>query len=258
MTRNLARILDTMGNVFRGCPMKRSICLLLVLAVTSGCATYRTPGEGASLAGINNDAIETAFSREPAAQFPASVVTVRVQGTGYRSSSNRSYGQGSFSVVTTRDIETEEDFESLSAVNGVARLAPMTRILLPEDLSSTTALRTGAAQLKADLLLMYTVDTSFGTDVGRIGPLQTVSLGFFPNRNSFVDATTSVMLLDVRSGYVYGTVEATETKTQRSNLWGTEAAIDRARREAEKASFQKALEQTKELIAAVSDEYGKA
>jgi len=250
--------------------MKRSILLPLVLFVLSGCATYRTPGEGASLAGINktpgegaslaginNNAIEEAFSREPAATFPANVVTVRVQGIGYRSSSNRGYGRGNYSVVTTRDIETDEDFESLLAVEGVARLAPMTRILLPEDLSSTTALRTGAAQLKADLLLMYTVDTSFGTDIERIGPLQTVSLGFFPNRKSFVDATTSVMLLDVRSGFVYGTVEATETRNQRSNLWGTTAAIDKARREAEKASFQKALEQTKELLAAVTEEYSK-
>jgi len=237
--------------------MNRAIFPIVVLFLLSGCATYRTPGAGASLEGINDNAIETAFSRQPAAQFPASVVTVRVQGTGYRSSSSRSYGQGNYSVVTTRDIETDEDFYSLSEAKGVSRLAPMTRILLPEDLSSTKALRTGAAQLKADLLLIYTVDTSFGTDVGRIGPLQTVTLGFFPNRNSFVDATTSVMLLDVRSGYVYGTVEATETKTQRSNLWGTKAAIDRARREAEKASFQKALVQTKQLLGSVFEEYGK-
>jgi len=255
MGRNLAQSLDTVGNTKWDLHMKRSVLLLFVLAISPGCATYQTPGEGVSLAGINDEAIEEAFSREPAAQFPASVVTVRVQGTGYKSYSSRSYGQGNFSVVTTRDIETDEDFESLSAANGVARLAPMTRILLPEDLSSTAALRTGAAQLKADLLLMYTVDTSFGTDVGSIGPLQTVSLGFFPNRKSYVDATTSVMLLDVRSGYVYGTVEATETKTQRSNLWGTEAAIDKARREAERASFQKALEQTKELLASVSQKY---
>jgi len=237
--------------------MKHLASLLLASIALCGCATYTTPGTGASLAGINNYAIETAFSREPAAQFPASVVTVRVQGTGYSSYSNRSYGRGNFSVVTTRDIETDEDFASLASAAGVARLAPMTRILLPEDLSSSTALRTGAAQLKADLLLMYTVDTSFGTEVGRIGPLQTVALGFFPNRKSFVDATTSVMLLDVRSGYVYGTVEATETKTQRSSLWGTEAAIDSARREAERASFEKALEQTKGLFGSVFEEYGK-
>jgi len=234
--------------------MRQFALLIFVFAAMSGCATYTTPGAGASLAGITNYAIETAFSREPAAQFPASVVSVRVQGRGYR----RGYGGGNFSVVTARDIETDQDFELLATSEGVARLAPMTRILLPEDLADATGLRTGAAQLKADLLLMYTVDTAFGTEVGRVGPLQTVALGFFPNRKSFVDATTSVMLLDVRSGYVYGTVEATETETQRSSFWGTEAAIDRARRTAERASFEKALEQTRDLFRSVYEEYGQA
>ena len=236
--------------------MRDTLIVLTCVFVLSGCAAYTTPGAGASLAGINNSSIEAAFSREPAAVFPASVVSVRVQSAGYRSSSSRSYGSGGFSVVTTRDIETDEHFASLASSDGVARLAPMTRILLPAQFSDTTALRTAAAQLKADLLLMYTVDTSFGTDVGRIGPLQTVALGFFPNRKSFVDATTSVMLLDVRSGYVYGSVEATETETQRSSFWGTEAAIDTARRAAEKASFESALEQTKALFSSVFNEYG--
>jgi len=234
--------------------MKQLALVLFVCTVISGCATYITPGAGVSLAGINSDAIETAFSREPAAQFPASVVSVRVQGAGYR----RGYGGGNFSVVTARDIETDKDFQLLTAAEGVAKLTPMTRILLPDNVVDSTALRTGAAQLKADLLLMYTIDTAFGTEVGRIGPLQAVSLGFFPNRKSYVDVTTSVMLLDVRSGYVFGTVEATETETQRSSFWGTKAAIDRARKTAERTSFVRALDQTVELFRAVHDEYGQS
>jgi hypothetical protein len=34
-----------------------------------------------------------------------------------------------------------------------------------------------AAQLQADVVLLYTVDTSFRTDTTQIGPLQLVSLG---------------------------------------------------------------------------------
>lgn len=238
--------------------MKQVVGLSIALVLLSSCASYTTPGAGVSLSGINNYSIETAFSRQPAAEFPASVVSVRVQDSGYRSNTNRSYGSGNLSIVTTRDIETDEDFALLAASTGVARLAPMTRMLLPDNFSDTTALRTGAAQLKADLLLMYTIDTTFGTEVGRIGPLQTVALGFFPNRKSFVDATTSVMLVDVRSGYVYGTVEATETKNQRSSFWGTQAAIDTARRAAERASFEKALTQTIDLFQSVFEEYGKS
>jgi len=235
----------------------KKLFLTLVL-LSSGCASYTTPGAGVSLAGINETSIAEAFSREPAATFPANVAIARVQASGYASRSNSSYGRGGFSVVTTRDIETEEDFASISSIQGVVGVAPLTRILIPANLSTTKDLRVAAAQLKADLLVLYTIDTSFRTDVGRVGPLQTIALGFLPNRNSHVDATTSAMVVDVRSGFVFGTVESTKTESQRSDLWGTEAAIESARHSAERDSFESVVEQLRDLLNEISNQHSKS
>jgi hypothetical protein len=113
--------------------------------------------------------------------------------------------------------------------------------LLPAQLSTTRELRTAAAQLRADVILLYTVDTSFRTDTVRIGPLQTVSLGFFPNKKAHVTSTCAAAFLDVRTGYVYGVAEFTATEEQRSGYWNTEAAIEAARVTAERDAFVGAL-----------------
>lgn len=235
--------------------LSRLLVLVLVAAAT-GCATYTTPGGGVSLAGIDDAGIEAAFSREPAAEFPANLAMVRVQAPGYVSDTNRGYGTGNFTVVTVRDIETEEDFERLAAAEGVSAIAPLTRILLPAQLQSTTSLREAAAQLRADLLLIYTVDTAFRTDVGKVGPLQTIGLGFLPNRESHVDATVSAMVVDVRTGYIYGTAEVTATRSQRSDFWGTRSAIDEARMDAERAAFDRAVGQIEALFGDITERYG--
>ena len=224
--------------------------------LSSGCASYTTPGAGVSLAGINQADIAEAFAREPAATFPANIAIARVQASGYASRSNSSYGRGGFSVVTTRDIEKEKDFADIASTRGVSSIAPLTRILIPATLSTTKDLRRAAAQLKADLLVLYTVDTSFRTDVGRVGPLQTIALGFLPNRKSHVDATTSAMIIDVRSGFVFGTVEATHTESQRSDVWGTESAIESARHIAERKSFEAVVSQLQDLLKEISLKQG--
>lgn len=227
--------------------MRYLAIMVLVLCVAS-CATYQTPGAGVSLAGITDTDIAEAFSREPAAQFPARLALVRVQASGYASASNSSYGRGQFSVVTTRDIESEGDFAAIESLQVISDVAPLTRILIPTHLSSTKDLRSSAAQLKADLLVLYTIDTAFRTEAGRVGPLQTIALGFLPSRESHVDATTSAIVVDVRTGFVYGTVEVTSTESQRSNLWGTTSAIETARYSAEKASFRGAMAQLRALL----------
>lgn len=230
--------------------MKKAFFLLLPFVF--GFASYTTPGSGVSLAGISDVSIEEAFSREPAASFPALAAIARVQAAGYRSRSNSGYGNGSFSVVTTRDIETEADFSALGSLQGITAVAPLTRILIPSNLASIKDLRISAAQLKADLLIVYTIDTAFRTEVGKVGPLQTIALGFLPNRKSHVDATTSAMIVAVRSGFIYGTVEATSTESQRSDFWGTQDAIEAARFSAEQASFKEALAQLTSLIDEIS------
>jgi hypothetical protein len=220
-----------------------------------GCASYVTPGGGASIPAITDADIGEALSRQPAAEFPVQLIVVRIQAPDYVSQSNRGYGRGSFSVVTTRDIETDEDFAKLRALPGVAAVGPISRLLLPEQLNSVRDLRAAAAELHGDIVLAYTIDTAFHTDTLQIGPLQAVSLGFFPNKQANVRATCSVAFIDVRTGFVYGVAESSATEQQRSNYWSTEAAIEDARGVAERAAFTAAMVEAQSAWASILDRH---
>jgi hypothetical protein len=229
----------------------RITCVFAALTV-SGCATYQTPGRGVSVPDITAPAIAEAMARKPAASWPARLVVARVQASGYQSATTTGYGQGRYSVVTTRDIETEADFARLSAMPKVAGVGVLNRLLLPSTLTSAEDLRGAAAQLQGDIVLMYTIDTSFRTDTQQIGPLQLVSLGFFPNKKAKVTSTCAVALIDTRTGYVYGVAEWTAHDDQRSDLWNNRAAIEKARARAERGAFAGALDELEKLWIGIS------
>lgn len=236
----------------------RTLIPVLLAAALSGCASYTTPGAGVSIPDITEPDIAAALSREPAAPFPARIVVVRVQASGYESYSNRGYGSGAYSVLTTRDIETEADYARLDAMEDVAALAVLSRVLLPSSLNSGTDLRTAAAQLRGDIVLMYTLDTAFRTDTTQIGPLQLVSLGFFPNKKARVTTTCAAAFVDVRTGFVYGVAEATATEEQRSDVWSSQAAIESARLKAERGAFELALVEIEKVWQSIRAEHAGA
>lgn len=234
----------------------RRIAVASVLAaLLGGCATYTTSGGAVSIPQITDADIAETLARKPAASFPARLIVARVQASGYASYSNRGYGTGRYSVLTNRDVETESDFARLGAMPGVAAVGTLSRVLLPTNLETARELRTAAAQLRGDVLLLYTLDTSFRTDTQQIGPLQAVSLGFFPNRKSTVTATCAAAFIDVRTGYVYGVAEATASEAQRSDLWSTQSAIDKARLAAERQAFEAALGEIEKSWTAIHREY---
>jgi hypothetical protein len=233
--------------------MPRVAALLMSIAamVVAGCASYVTPGGAVSIPQITAVDIGEALARQPAASFPAQLIVARVQAPGYSSYSNRGYGQGNYTVLTARDIETDEDYRRISAMPGVASVGPLSRVLLPAELNTLLELRRAAAQLRGDVVLLYTLDTSFRTDTLRIGPLQAVSLGFFPNKKPHVTATCAAAFVDVRTGYVYGVAEGTATEAQRSNVWNTQAAIEGARAIAEREAFAEALTELEKVWSAI-------
>jgi len=212
-----------------------------VLALIAGCATYTTPGAGVNIENLSkaDPDIAELLKAEPAASFPARVAVARVQASGYYSHSNHCYGEGRFCVVTTRDIEPEESYDRLSKLPQVAGLGLMNRMLLPAKFTSSKDLRQGAAKLKADLLLVYSIDTGFRVENTDLGPLALVSLGFLPTKNAKVTATASAAMFDVRTGFVYGVAEATAVEEQRGTFWSSSEAVDTARKAAETAAFQK-------------------
>jgi len=234
----------------------RALLLLAALAAHGCATTYTTPGGAVSIPAITEPEVAEALAEEPAATFPVHLIVARVQAPGYWSGTNRGYGYGAYSVVTARDIEEQEDFERLQALPGVRSVGTLSRMLLPPQMSTTKELRTAAAQLRGDVLLLYTLDTTFRTDTQRLGPLQAVALGFFPNKNSVVTSTCAVAIVDVRTGFVYGVAEASATEDERSNLWNTTAAIESARLLAERRAFVDALAAVERTWSEIYAQYG--
>jgi hypothetical protein len=233
------------------------LCVLLALA---GCANYTTPGAGVSVGDLSqaDSDVGDILKRQPAARFPVKLAVVRVQASGYSSRSNGScYGKGQYCVLTTRDIESEADFERLAKNPMVSDLALMNRILVPTSLQSTKELRLAAAALKADIVLLYTMDTGFRVESTDIGPLALVSLGFFPNKKALVTSTASAALYDVRTGFLYGVAEATAKQEQRGTVWSSSDAIDNARMKAEAEAFAKLIVELEKLFANVSREQAR-
>jgi len=162
----------------------------------------------------------------------------RVQAPEYQSHRNSSFGTGRYSVVTTRDVEGDDDFERIAALPGVAGLGPLNRILLPTSLDTIRALRVAAAQLKADILLVYTFDTTFRVGEQHFRPLNVIALGFLPNKEVAVTTTASAALFDVRTEFLYGLSEASARESRYASVWGSADAVDDLRIATEREAFQ--------------------
>lgn len=230
---------------------------VLLLAFVSGCAHYQTPGAGVSIPAITDADVADVMSRKPAAQFPAHIVVARVQASGYESRTGSGYGAGRFSVLTMRDIETEEDFAMLASLPGVAGVGPLNRLLLSPDLRSTQELRQAAAQLRGDIMLLYTVDTQFRTQSQLSTPLKVVTLGVFASEKVRITTTCAAVLIDVRTGFVYGVAEGTANDTRSSSAWGTKEVIDKARLKTERDAFSAALKEVAKTWSAINSEYSR-
>ena len=238
------------------------VTFLYALVLVSGCgAHYVTPSGGASMAEfaglteqIDGD-ISKHFETRPAAAFPAHIAVVRIQDSGYRTKTHHGYGHGRYSVVTTRNIETDEAFERLQKLPDVNGVAPIGRMLVPVNANSIKDLRIPAAKLHADMVLVYSVDTSLYVDGKQLGPLSMISLGLIPNKKAHVTATVAGMLVDVRTGYIYGTNEASDTQEQLTTVWATEMAIEKARAKAETNALEGFVGEFEDLWTGVVDVY---
>lgn len=218
----------------------RLLLLLFVPVLLCSCASYVTPGRQADLSTFTDPKVKKAFVAKPAIHFPANLAVVRVQGSGYRSESVNGYGSGAYSVVTTRDIEKDEDIDRVAKLPGVEGVVFLNRLLLPGNFSSDLDLREAAAKLQADAIVVYTVDTEF-EDNNVIPPLTTLSLGLAPNKHYKVSATASAIVMDTKTGYIYGALEESDRRSGLTIAWGSRDAIEAARRQAERAAFEKLL-----------------
>jgi hypothetical protein len=217
----------------------RAVTLAFLSLTLSACGShYVTPPAGAELTALADTNLRGYYATKPVTPFPASIAVVRLE-----------HNQ----AVTTRDIEDDEDFEQITSLPLVRGVAPIGRILLPSRVASFDDLRPPAARLHADLLLVYTVDTTFTVEGKSLGPLELISLGLIPHKKAHVSATIAGVLVDVRTGYVYGTTEATAEEQQRANAWSRHDAINKSRMAAEERAFDDFVDEFGRLWKGVVD-----
>ena len=216
------------------------LALSLSALALSSCATYMTPGRQADLSTFTDPRVKKAYVARPSIRFPATLALVRIQESGYRSESAQGIGSGAYSVVTARDIEKEEDIDTISRLPGVAGVVTLNRLLLPKALSSDLDIREASAKLQTEAILIYTIATEF-RDNDIIPPLTTFSLGLAPNKKYRITSTASAILMDTKTGYIYGALEESELRSGLTIAWGSSSAIEASRKKAERAAFEKLL-----------------
>jgi hypothetical protein len=238
--------------------------LLALTTLMGGCASYAAPGKAADFRamGVTRDqltdsGISEALAKQPLAILPCGIAAVRIQAPGYRSATAEGWGTGKYSVITTRDIEKDEQFDHLGRLPMIKGIAPINRLLLPDELNSDIELRKAAAVLHADMLLIYTLDTTFHTR-DEVVPLTVITLGLSPNQVVHVISTASAILIDTRNGYLYGYAEATEKTDQLTSGWTKVPAIDAARRRAEEEAFDKLTRELEKTWGKVVTTYARA
>ena len=245
--------------------MPKLLIATSIITLLTGCAAYHAPGGPADLATLgvtpetqaaNTPAdIAAQFNKQPLARFPANVAVVRIQAAGYASHTAQGFGGGAYSVILTRDVEPTDSVQRLAKLPEIRGIAPIGRLLLPTQLKSDQELRNAAAQLQCDMLLVYTLDTSFH-DRDALKPLTVVTLGLSPTKVTHVTTTASAVLLDTRSGFVYGVAEASAKKSGVASAWTSEDAIDGDRKRTETEAFEKLVGEIETMWQGVAQTFG--
>jgi hypothetical protein len=227
----------------------RALIGIVLCFALAGCASYAAPGKpadfkalGVSRESLTDSSINSTLARQPLASFPTGIAAVRIQAPGYHSNTAQAWGHGSYCVITTRDVETDKDWERLAKLPMVTGVAPINRLLLPQELNTDLELRQAAASLHADMLLIYTIDTQFYVK-DHLAPLTVVTLGLSPSQTAQVVTTASAVLMDTRNGYLYGYAEATEKGAELTNAWFSESTVDGACHRTESKAFAKLVDQ---------------
>jgi len=226
-------------------PTRTALLALVALPIflAIGCQTYyRTPGGPAPIGEMTAPTIAEKLRVQPESPMPATLALVRVQGGNYYSRSVAGVRRGGVSIVSADDLEVPEDVWSIQKWPMVRFATRLSAIIIPDAKgkdpdAAMLALREGAATLHADILALYTIDTTFRVDDFSPGALGLVTLGLAPTKNAVVNATASMAFVDVRTGFVFGTAEASSRDDQIANSWTSEDAVDQCRRRVEREAL---------------------
>jgi len=207
-----------------------------------------TMRQAARLSDASTPEVRAAFATEPASPFPANIAVVHVQ----QAQSNNVTGMR---IEPVRDIETEDQLRELASWPMVGQVAPLNRLLVPNFIAAESELRAAAGSMHADMLLIYTLSTDATIDDFDIGPLGIVLLGFAPNQFAKANTTVSAIIVDVRTGFVYGSAEFTATAEKIANAYSKWDARDDCTRTSERKALAGLLPHLETTWTGIVNEY---
>ena len=182
------------------------------------------------------------LARRPTAGFPTSIAVVRLQARdeerrpSYPAAKRVERFSDRFAIVTHRDVETTEALQRLRELPEVTSVAGVNQLLVPQRVDTEADLRKIAAQLRADMLLLYTLDTH--EELDDESPLfSLLTLGILPTHEIEVRTTASAVLLDTRTGYCYGVAEGTAFQDPHTTYWTWQEKTDDTRLAVEREAF---------------------
>jgi len=240
--------------------MRTALIIGAIAILVSGCATYIPPGAKADLQAFAPPDIQAGFAAKPTNPFPASIAVLRVQAPTYTNyylqQRGGSYGSGRYSAILAKEAGEDLQLERVSKLRQVAGLVAINRMLLPERLEGDKEIRGAASRLQADLVFLYTFDTSF-FDTDQAKPLSVITLGLSPTRKISAVTTCSALLMDTRTGYIYSAYEVTERAETFSTSWGSRDTADEARRNNERDAFKRLIDEFATTWPRVLERHGK-
>jgi hypothetical protein len=195
----------------------------------------------------------------PAADFPATVATAHVQAS-WRSHSRRHARSSSYTgmtLISDPELESAASLNELRGLPGLQSIRPIRSLLVEGDIEGLNDLRRAAATLQADMVMVYTFDTKTreNTTVPVVG---VASLGILPNIEQNATSRVTGGLIDVRTGYLYGILEAEGEATQLANGWTSDEARGDAALRAERRALRSFVDAAAELWGDVVAEHAPA
>lgn len=233
--------------------LTRFTAVFCLASILTGCAasdSYLTPSEPANLSSFTDapitpnsanaanaansanpgkpdytSAIDANFKSQPAARFPARIALMQVQHNQFSSAG------AAVSLPQKESLAAvEKHLTDKKVITGIANL---NNLLIDKNAPESQSIRLAASRVKADILVLYTLDTKSLTKDFEVGPLNLLLLGFVPNRNVTLNCKASAVVIDVRSGFVYGLTEADGSDWGIATVWNESSTTTRCSANAE-------------------------
>lgn len=174
----------------------------------------------------------SATEARPAVRFPTAIALAEVTSDG---------GGVGFQMRSRADFPTRRQLDRLRELRGVSDAFVIDPRAAPRSGTHAATLRRLADRAGADVLMLYTFDGE-SQIAGRSDLLALFSLGLAPSAVAEARTTARAVLLDTRTGYVYGLAEASLQEGELANMQGEFDAVDDALEKAERRAFAKLMD----------------